>query len=293
MRFNVTNKFNGDSSTPDRSLERYLSDISKYKLITPEEEVKLAVKIREGDLEAQNKMIEANLKFVVSIAKLYRNKGLSLGDLINEGNLGLIRAAKMFDETRGFKFISYAVWWIKQAIVSAIADQSRVVRLPLNRVGELTKLKKAYKKLEGEYERTPTLEELSELLNLSPKDVSYTYQNLSSELSFYSPVASDSDSENTAILLDTIPDYNVDTPDKKLNKESLTRDINSMLSVLEEKERNIIIMSLGIGRSRGATLGEIGEKFDLTGERIRQIKDKALNKLRTSEKKTLLQKYLG
>jgi RNA polymerase primary sigma factor len=293
MRYNSAKRYTGKNISSDRSLVNYLSEISKLKLISPEEEAKLAVKIREGDLEAQNKMIEANLKFVVSIAKLYSNQGLSLGDLINEGNLGLIRAAKMFDETRGFKFISYAVWWIKQAITSAIADQSRVVRLPLNRIGDLTKLKKAYKKLEREYERTPTLEELSELLNLSSKDVSFTLQNLSRELSFYSPVAPNSDSENTAILLDMVPDSNADKPDKKLNKESLKNDINSLLSILEEKEKNILTMSLGIGRSRGATLGEIGEKFDLTGERIRQIKDKALKKLRSSEKKTLLQKYLG
>jgi RNA polymerase primary sigma factor len=287
-------KSNGtEKSLMDRSLEQYLSEIGKYKLIKPEEEAQLAVKIREGDIEAQRKMIEANLKFVVSVAKLYQNQGLSLGDLINEGNLGLIKASKLFDETRGFKFISYAVWWIKQSIMSAIADQSRVVRLPLNRVGDLTKLKKAYRKLEGEFERKPTVEELSELLNLSVEDVSFTLQKLNRELSFDAPVDPNPDSESDSSLLDTIPDNKMDTPDNKLNKESLKKDIDETLSILDEREKKIVSMSLGLGRARGATLGEIGEKFNLTRERIRQIKDKALRKLRSSEKKKILQEYLG
>lgn len=293
MNYNLAKSKNSEKSTFDRSLEKYLSDIGKYRLITPEEEAELAAKIRKGDLEAQRKMVEANLKFVVSVAKLYQNQGLSLGDLINEGNLGLIRASKMFDETRGFKFISYAVWWIKQAIMSAIADQSRVVRLPLNRVGELTKIKKAYRKLEGEYERKPTVDELSELLNLPVEDVSFTLQNLNRELSFDAPMDPNPDSENDSTLLERIPDRNMDSPDKNLNIESLMRDIEITLSILDEREKKILAMSLGISRKRGATLGEIADVFDLTRERIRQIKDRALRKLRGSEKKEILQKYLG
>lgn len=285
-------KSNGkEKNVLDRSLEKYLSDISRYKLITPEEEAELAVKIREGDLEAQRKMIEANLKFVVSVAKLYQNQGLSLGDLINEGNLGLIKASKMFDETRGFKFISYAVWWIKQSIMSAIADQTRVVRLPLNRVGDLTKLRKVYRKLEAEYERKPTVQELSEILEMPIEDVTFTLQNLNRELSFDAPIDPNEDGEAT--LIETIPDTKQEAPDKKLFKESLKKDVEAALSVLDEREKKIVMMSLGIGRKRGATLGEIGEAFDLTRERIRQIKDKAFRKLRRSEKKKLLQKYLG
>ena len=285
-------KSNGkEKNVLDRSLEKYLSDISRYKLITPEEEAELAVKIREGDLEAQRKMIEANLKFVVSVAKLYQNQGLSLGDLINEGNLGLIKASKMFDETRGFKFISYAVWWIKQSIMSAIADQTRVVRLPLNRVGDLTKLRKVYRKLEAEYERKPTVQELSEILEMPIEDVTFTLQNLNRELSFDAPIDPNEDVEAT--LIETIPYTKQEAPDKKLFKESLKKDVEAALSVLDEREKKIVMMSLGIGRKRGATLGEIGEAFDLTRERIRQIKDKAFRKLRRSEKKKLLQKYLG
>ena len=293
MRFSITKKYINENDYLERSLQKYLSDISKFKHMKPEDEIKLAIKLKDGDIEAQNKLIQANLKFVVSIAKIYQNQGLSLGDLINEGNLGLIRAAKTFDETRGFKFISYAVWWIRQAIMSAIADQSRVVRLPLNRVGEITKLRKIYKKLEDENERKPTLEELSELLNVSVEEVSITLQNLNRELSFDAPVDPNPDSESEVTLLDTIPDLNEETPDKKLVKESLNQDIESALSILEEREKVVLSMSIGIGRSRGATLGEIGDKFGLTKERIRQIKDRALRKLRLSDKKRLLQKHLG
>lgn len=291
MQMGLAKSNGAEKNVLDRSLEKYLSDISRYKLITPEEEAELAVKIREGDLEAQRKMIEANLKFVVSVAKLYQNQGLSLGDLINEGNLGLIKASKMFDETRGFKFISYAVWWIKQSIMSAIADQTRVVRLPLNRVGNLTKLKKVYRKLEAEYERKPTVEELAKILEMPIEDVTFTLQNLNRELSFDAPIDPNEDGEAT--LIETIPDTKEEAPDKKLIKESLKKDVEDALSVLDEREKKIVKMSLGIGRKRGATLGEIGEAFDLTRERIRQIKDKAFRKLRRSEKKKLLQKYLG
>ena len=286
VRTNVNRRFK-----LDKSLAQYLMDIGKFELITSDEEAELAVRIREGDLEAQRKMVEANLKFVVSIAKLYQNQGLSLGDLINEGNLGLIKASKLFDETRGFKFISYAVWWIKQSIMSAIVNQSRIVRLPLNQVGNATKLRKIYLKLEEEYERKPTVTELAEIMDLPVEEVSFTLQNLNTELSIDAPIDSnDEDGEN---LISTIPDKSEKTPDKMLENESLKKDIETALSILSEKEKTIVCMSIGIGRKRGATLGEIGDKFDLTRERIRQIKERAIRKLKASEKSKVLQKYLG
>jgi RNA polymerase primary sigma factor len=286
VRTNVNRRFK-----LDKSLAQYLMDIGKFELITSDEEAELAVRIREGDLEAQRKMVEANLKFVVSIAKLYQNQGLSLGDLINEGNLGLIKASKLFDETRGFKFISYAVWWIKQSIMSAIVNQSRIVRLPLNQVGNATKLKKIYLMLEEEYERKPTVTELAEIMDLPVEEVSFTLQNLNRELSIDAPIDSnDEDGEN---LISTIPDKSEKTPDKMLENESLKKDIETALSILSEKEKTIVCMSIGIGRKRGATLGEIGDKFDLTRERIRQIKERAIRKLKASEKSKVLQKYLG
>ena len=286
VRTNVNRRFK-----LDKSLAQYLMVIGKFELITSDEEAELAVRIREGDLEAQRKMVEANLKFVVSIAKLYQNQGLSLGDLINEGNLGLIKASKLFDETRGFKFISYAVWWIKQSIMSAIVNQSRIVRLPLNQVGNATKLRKIYLKLEEEYERKPTVTELAEIMDLPVEEVSFTLQNLNRELSIDAPI--DSDDEDGENLISTIPDKNEKTPDKMLENESLKKDIETALSILSEKEKTIVCMSIGIGRKRGATLGEIGDKFDLTRERIRQIKERAIRKLKASEKSKVLQKYLG
>ena len=286
VRTNVNRRFK-----LDKSLAQYLMDIGKFELITSDEETELAVRIREGDLEAQRKMVEANLKFVVSIAKLYQNQGLSLGDLINEGNLGLIKASKLFDETRGFKFISYAVWWIKQSIMSAIVNQSRIVRLPLNQVGNATKLRKIYLKLEEEYERKPTVTELAEIMDLPVEEVSFTLQNLNRELSIDAPI--DSDDEDGENLISTIPDKSEKTPDKMLENESLKIDIETALSILSEKEKTIVCMSIGIGRKRGATLGEIGDKFDLTRERIRQIKERAIRKLKASEKSKVLQKYLG
>ncbi len=275
----------------DPSLEKYLSDIGNYNLITSDEEAELTARIREGDQEAKHKMIKANLKFVVSVAKLYQNQGLSLGDLINEGNLGLIKASTLFDETRGFKFISYAVWWIKQSIMSAIANQSRIVRLPLNQVGNANKLKKTYLKLEEEYERKPTVTELAEIMNLPVEEVSFTLQHLNRELSIDAPI--DENEDDGANLINTIPNKNEETPDKTLINESLQKDVETVLSILSEREKIIICMSLGIGRNRGSTLGEIGEKFDLTRERIRQIKERAFRKLKESEKSRVLQKYLG
>ncbi len=274
-----------------KSLDQYFLDIGKVDLLTAEEEVTLAVKIRNGDLNAQNKLVKANLRFVVSVAKMYQNQGLSLGDLINEGNVGLIKAAKRFDETRGFKFISYAVWWIRQGITSAIAEQTRVVRLPINRIGNLTKLNKAYKILEQENEGKPSLEELAKVLNISTDDVAFTLQTSGRHLSLDAPLTSDDENKNS--LKDVIEDNNQDLPDKELMKESLEKEISNFLSSLKEREAEVIKLSFGIGTYHKATLEEIGERFNLTRERIRQIKEIALRKLRNKKECGRLKDYLG
>ncbi|MEJ2195169.1 MAG: RNA polymerase sigma factor RpoD/SigA, partial [Ignavibacteriaceae bacterium] len=263
-----------------KSLDQYFLEIGKVYLLTAEEEVELAVKIRNGDEVAKEKLILANLRFVISVAKMYQNQGLALGDLINEGNVGLIKAAKRFDETRGFKFISYAVWWIRQGIMSAIADQSRVVRLPLNRVGSLTKLNKAYRDLEQEYERKPTTEELAKILEMTPDEVAYTLQISSRQLSMDAPLMSGD--ENKSTLMDVLPDDDQPLPDKDLMKESLKSEIANALASLDKREAEVIRLSFGIGSNQKATLEEIGDKFNLTRERIRQIKENALRKLRVS-----------
>jgi RNA polymerase primary sigma factor len=274
-----------------KSLDQYFLDIGKVDLLTAEEEVTLAVKIRNGDLNAQNKLVKANLRFVVSVAKMYQNQGLSLGDLINEGNVGLIKAAKRFDETRGFKFISYAVWWIRQGITTAIAEQTRVVRLPINRIGNLTKLNKAYKILEQENEGRPSIEELAKVLNISTDDVSFTLQTSGRHLSLDAPLTSDDENKNS--LKDVIEDNNQDLPDKELMKESLEKEISNFLSSLKEREAEVIKLSFGIGTYHKATLEEIGERFNLTRERIRQIKEIALRKLRNKKECNRLKDYLG
>ncbi len=274
-----------------KSLDQYFLDIGKVALVSPEEEVDLAVKIRNGDLNAQNKLVKANLRFVVSVAKMYQNQGLSLGDLINEGNVGLIKAAKRFDETRGFKFISYAVWWIRQGITSAIAEQTRVVRLPINRIGNLTKLNKAYKALEQENEGRPSIEELAKVLNVSTDDVSFTLQTSGRHLSLDAPLTSDDENKNS--LKDVIEDNNQDLPDKELMQESLEKEISNFLSSLKEREAEVIKLSFGIGTYHKATLEEIGERFSLTRERIRQIKEIALKKLRNKKECGRLKDYLG
>jgi RNA polymerase primary sigma factor len=274
-----------------KSLDQYFLDIGKVGLLTPEEEVDLAVKIRNGDLNAQNKLVKANLRFVVSVAKMYQNQGLSLGDLINEGNLGLIRATKRFDETRGFKFISYAVWWIRQGITSAIAEQTRIVRLPLNRIGNLTKLNKAYKNLEQEKEEPPTLEELANVLDVSVDDVSLTLQTSRRHLSLNAPLTNNDENKNS--LGDVIEDNNQDPPDEDLMKESLVQEIANFLSSLNHREAEVIKLSFGIGSYHKATLEEIGERFNLTRERIRQIKEMALKKLRNKKECSRLKDYLG
>jgi len=274
-----------------KSLDQYFLEIGKVDLLTAEEEVELAIKIRNGDEDAKDKLVLANLRFVISVAKMFQNQGLSLGDLINEGNVGLIKAAKRFDETRGFKFISYAVWWIRQGIMSAIADQSRVVRLPLNRVGNLTKLSKAYRDLEQEYERKPTTEELAKILDMTADEVAYTLQISGRQLSMDAPLMSGD--ENKSTLMDVLPDDVQPLPDKDLMKESLKSEIANALSSLDNREAEVIRLSFGIGRNQKATLEEIGDKFNLTRERIRQIKENALRKLRISKKSNKLKEYLG
>ncbi len=283
----VTKQFTNRES---KSLDQYLQEIGKVNLLTPDEEVDLAIKIRKGDRDAQEKLVRANLRFVVSVAKLFQNNGLSLGDLINEGNLGLIKAAQRFDETRGFKFISYAVWWIRQGIMSALADHQRVVRLPLNRVGELTKISKAYRDLEQEYERKPTTEELAKILEWTTEEVAYTLQISARYVSMDAPLKSGDENKNS--LMDVLPNDNQPLPDNSLMKESLKNEITNALSTLNAREAEVIRLSFGIGRNQKATLEEIGDRFNLTRERIRQIKEKALRKLRDSKRSDRLKAYL-
>ncbi|WP_286863041.1 sigma-70 family RNA polymerase sigma factor, partial [Sphingobacterium sp. UBA7625] len=258
-----------------QSLDKYLHEIGKVDLITAEEEVELAQRIREGDQVALEKLTKTNLRFVVSVAKQYQNQGLTLGDLINEGNLGLIKAAKRFDETKGFKFISYAVWWIRQSILQAIAEQSRIVRLPLNQVGSLSKISKAFSKLEQEYEREPSPEELADILETTVDKVSDTLSNSGRHVSMDAPFVQGE--ENT--LLDVLENHDPDT-DSSLIDESLSEEIKRSLATLTEREREIIVLFFGLGSNHQLSLEEIGEKFNLTRERVRQIKDKALQRLR-------------
>lgn len=271
------------------SLDKYLQEIGREELITAEEEVVLAKKIKDGDQRALEKLTRANFRFVVSVAKQYQNQGLSLPDLINEGNLGLIKAARRFDETRGFKFISYAVWWIRQSILQALAEQSRIVRLPLNQVGSLNKINKAYSKLEQQYEREPSAEELAEILDLPIDKVSDTMKVSGRHVSMDAPFANGEESS----LLDVL--VNADSPkaDNGLMNESLSREIDRALSTLTDRERDVVKLFFGIGLNHGLTLEEIGDKFDLTRERVRQIKEKAIRRLRHSSRSKLLQQYLG
>ncbi|MCH6574457.1 MAG: sigma-70 family RNA polymerase sigma factor [Bacteroidetes bacterium] len=274
-----------------KSLDQYLQEIGKVDLLTPDEEIDLAIKIKKGDTLAQEKLIKANLRFVVSVAKHFQNQGLSLGDLINEGNLGLIKAVHRFDETRGFKFISYAVWWIRQGIMTALADHQRVVRLPLNRVGELTKISKAYRNLEQEYERKPTTEELAKILEWTTEEVAYALQISARYVSMDAPLKSGDENKNS--LMDVLPNDNQPLPDNSLMKESLKNEITNALSTLNAREAEVIRLSFGIGRNQKATLEQIGDRFNLTRERIRQIKEKALRKLRGSKRSDRLKAYLG
>lgn len=271
------------------SLDKYLQEIGREELITAEEEVILAKKIKDGDQRALEKLTRANLRFVVSVAKQYQNQGLSLPDLINEGNLGLIKAAKRFDETRGFKFISYAVWWIRQSILQALAEQSRIVRLPLNQVGSLNKINKAYSKLEQEFEREPSAEELAEVLDLPIDKVSDTMKVSGRHVSMDAPFANGEESS----LLDVLINHDSPKADIGLMNESLSKEIDRALSTLTERERDVVKLFFGIGLNHGLTLEEIGDKFDLTRERVRQIKEKAIRRLRHSSRSKLLQQYLG
>ena len=270
------------------SLDKYLQEIGKEDLITVEEEVELAQRIRKGDQKALEKLTRANLRFVVSVAKQYQNQGLSLPDLINEGNLGLIKAAEKFDETRGFKFISYAVWWIRQSILQALAEQSRIVRLPLNQVGSLNKINKAFSRFEQENERRPSPEELAESLDLPAEKVADTLRVSGRHISVDAPFVEGEDNS----LLDVLVNDDSPVADRTLINESLSTEVERALSTLTERERDIIKLFFGIN-TQEMTLEEIGEKFGLTRERVRQIKEKAIRRLRHSSRSKLLKTYLG
>ena len=270
------------------SLDKYLQEIGKEDLITVEEEVELAQRIRKGDQRALEKLTRANLRFVVSVAKQYQNQGLSLPDLINEGNLGLIKAAEKFDETRGFKFISYAVWWIRQSILQALAEQSRIVRLPLNQVGSLNKINKAFSRFEQEHERRPSPEELAETLDLPAEKVADTLRVSGRHISVDAPFVEGEDNS----LLDVLVNDDSPVADKTLINESLSTEVERALATLTERERDIIRLFFGIN-CQEMTLEEIGEKFGLTRERVRQIKEKAIRRLRHSSRSKLLKTYLG
>ncbi len=273
-----------------QSLEKYLQEIGKVDLLTPEEEVDLAKRIKQGDQEALEKLTKANLRFVVSVAKQYQNQGLSLSDLINEGNLGLIKAAQRFDETRGFKFISYAVWWIRQSILQALAEQSRIVRLPLNKVGSLNKINKAFSALEQEYEREPSADELAEVLEIATEEVETTLGVAARHVSVDAPFVEGEDNS----LLDVLENGNTPKTDNQLDyRESLRREIERSLSTLTDRQRDVVKLYFGINVEHSMSLEDIGEQFGLTRERVRQIKDKAINKLRAASKSKLLKAYLG
>jgi len=271
------------------SLDKYLQDIGKEELITPEEEVSLAQKIKAGDQDALEKLCKANLRFVVSVAKQYQNQGLSLPDLINEGNLGLIKAAKRFDETRGFKFISYAVWWIRQSILQSLAEQARIIRLPLNQVGSLSKLNKTSSKLEQKFERPPSPDELATAMEIPERKVRETMKMFTRTISVDAPLDQDEDLR----FLDVFVSEDVPGTDEPLIRESLAREIQRSLATLAEKEREIINLFYGIGVPHNYTLEEIGDMFDLTRERVRQIKEKAIRRLKHSSRSKLLKAYLG
>lgn len=272
-----------------QSLDKYLQEIGKVDLLTPDEEVELAKRIKEGDQIALEKLTKANLRFVVSVAKQYQNQGLSLGDLINEGNLGLIKAAQRFDETRGFKFISYAVWWIRQSILQALAEQSRIVRLPLNRVGSLNKISKTFSELEQKFEREPSPEELAEVLEVTTAEVVDTMKISGRHVSMDAPFVQGE--ENS--LLDVLENDSEETPDSGLMTDSLRREVQRALSTFTQRESDVITLYFGLNGEHAMTLEEIGEKFNLTRERVRQIKEKAIRRLRHTSRSKALKPYLG
>ncbi|MBK9995289.1 MAG: sigma-70 family RNA polymerase sigma factor [Saprospiraceae bacterium] len=273
-----------------QSLEKYLQEIGKVDLLTPEEEVELAKLIKQGSQVALEKLTKANLRFVVSVAKQYQNQGLSLSDLINEGNLGLIKAAQRFDETRGFKFISYAVWWIRQSILQALAEQSRIVRLPLNKVGSLNKINRAFSELEQEFEREPSPEELATLLEIPTEEVETTLGVAARHVSMDAPFVEGEDNS----LLDVLENSSTPATDQRLEyKDSLRREIERALGTLTDRQADVIKLYFGLGVEHPESLEDIGDKFGLTRERVRQIKDKAINKLRSTTRSKLLKQYLG
>lgn len=271
------------------SLDKYLQEIGKVDLITSEQEVELAQKIKAGDRAALERLTKANLRFVVSVAKQYQNQGLSLPDLINEGNLGLIKAAQRFDETRGFKFISYAVWWIRQSILQALAEQSRIVRLPLNKIGSINKINKAYATLEQEHERAPSAEEISELLDMSENDVKESMKNSGRHVSMDAPLVEGEDSN----LYDVLNTGESPSPDGELMVESLRVEIERALQTLTPREADLIRLYFGLNGTHAMTLEEIGETFDLTRERVRQIKEKAIRRLKHTSRSKILKTYIG
>ena len=272
-----------------QSLDKYLQEIGKVDLLTPDEEVTLAQKIREGDQLSLERLTKANLRFVVSVAKQYQNQGLSLGDLINEGNLGLIKAAQRFDETRGFKFISYAVWWIRQSILQALAEQSRIVRLPLNRVGSLNKISKTFSDLEQKFEREPSPEELAAVLEISAAEVVDTLKISGRHVSMDAPFVQGEEIS----LLDVLENDGEDKPDSGLINDSLRKEVQRALSTLTQREADVITLYFGLNGEHAMTLEEIGEKFNLTRERVRQIKEKAIRRLRHTSRSKALKTYLG
>ena len=271
------------------SLDKYLQEIVKVELITADEEVELAQRIRQGDKIALEKLTKANLRFVVSVSKQYQNQGLSLPDLINEGNLGLIKAAQRFDETRGFKFISYAVWWIRQSILQALAEQSRIVRLPLNKIGSINKINKTYAKLEQEFEREPNAEEIAEALDITEAEVKESMKNAGRHVSMDAPLVQDEDNN----MYDVLKSDEVVTPETELLYESLRKEIDRAIGTLSQREADVVRLYFGLNGSHPMTLEEIGEKFDLTRERVRQIKEKAIRRLKHTSRSKILKSYLG
>jgi RNA polymerase primary sigma factor len=273
----------------NQSLDKYLQEIGKVELLTAEQEIELAVRMKNGDESAMEILTKANLRFVVSVAKQYQNQGLSLGDLINEGNVGLMKAARRFDETRGFKFISYAVWWIRQSILQALAEQSRIVRLPLNRIGAINKIGKAYSNLKQEFEREPSAEEIAQSLEMDVDEISSTMKIYGKQVSVDAPFFSGD--ENS--LLDVIQNDEMPAPDTELISESLKTEIKSVLAILPDREAEVIKLYFGLDGENPMTLEEIGDKFNLTRERVRQIKEKAIRRLRHNSRSKILKSYLG
>ena len=273
------------------SLDKYLQEISREDMISADEEVELAIKIKQGDKVALERLTRANLRFVVSVAKQYQNQGLTLPDLINEGNIGLIKAAERFDETRGFKFISYAVWWIRQSILQALAEQARIVRLPLNKIGVINKINRAYSELEQKYERPPSVDELADILECTPEDVRQSMANNGRHVSMdASLVEGDESSSN---MYDLLPNDAMPSPESELTVDSLRKDIERSLTTLTSREGDVVRMYYGLSGRYPLTLEEIGEKFDLTRERVRQIKEKAIRRLKHTSRSRMLKTYLG